>query len=56
MLPAPFAKAALFFGDPLHVSTEEDDDAAATRIETAINDAERRAWAMLGVKPREEPA
>ena len=56
MLPAPFAKAVLFFGDPLHVSTEEDDDAAATRIETAINDAERRAWAMLGVNPPEEPA
>jgi len=56
MLALPFAKAVIYFGDPLHVTAEEDDDAAAARIEIAINEAERRAWASLGVKPPEEPA
>lgn len=56
MIPAPFAKAVLYFGDPLHISTDEDDAQAAIRIETAINDAERRAWESLGVKRPEEPA
>lgn len=56
MIPLPFAKAVLYFGDPLHVSADEDDAAAAVRIETAINDAENRAWETLGVRPPEELA
>lgn len=54
MLPAPFAKAVLFFGDALHIDPDEDDTAAAERIETAINDAERRAWETLGLPMPED--
>lgn len=56
MLPLPLAKAVLFFGDPLHIPADEDDGEAAVRIESAINDAERRAWEILGGKPPEELA
>lgn len=54
MLPAPFAKAVLFFGDVLYVAGDEDDAAAAERIELAINDAERQAWETLGVPMPED--
>lgn len=54
MIPAPFAKAVLYFGDPLTISAEEDDDAAALRIEQAISQAERSAWGTLGVRPPED--
>lgn len=47
MLPAPFAKAVISFGDPLYVGNDEDEDAAAARIEDAINAAEQRANDML---------
>lgn len=50
MIPAPFSRAVLYFGDPLHISADEDDAEAASRIEIAINDAERRAWETLGAK------
>ena len=43
MIPAPFSRAVISFGDPLHVAEDEDEAAAAVRIENAINDAERRA-------------
>lgn len=56
MLPAPFSKAVVYFGDPLLIPTEEDDDSAASRIEIAIDAAERRAWETLGAKPPEERA
>jgi len=54
MLPAPFARAVIYFGDPLSISADEDDAQAAARIENAINDAERRAWETLGSAPPEE--
>jgi len=53
MVPAPFARAVIFFGDPLTVAPDEDDAEAAVRIENAINDAECRAWETLGVSPGE---
>lgn len=49
MIPMPFARAAIAFGDPLFVTADEDDDTAAARIEDAINAAEARAHEMLGV-------
>lgn len=54
MLPYPFARAVIYFGDPMSISADEDDTEAAIRIENAINDAERRAWETLGAKPPEE--
>jgi lysophospholipid acyltransferase (LPLAT)-like uncharacterized protein len=47
MIPSPFARAVIAFGDPLHVANNEDVDAAARRIEDAINQAERRAEEVL---------
>ncbi len=50
MIPAPFARAAIAFGDPLYVSDDEDDADAALRIEAAINAAEKRAEEVLAGK------
>jgi len=52
MVPAPFAKAVIYFGDPLHIAADDDDTEAALRIEDAINEAERRAWETLGLDPQ----
>jgi len=54
MVPSPFAKAVMLFGDALYVAEDEDDAAAAERIEVAINDAERRAWETLGAPMPED--
>lgn len=51
MIPYPFSRAVIFFGDPISISTEEDDTDAAARIEQAMNDAEHCAWEKLGVDP-----
>lgn len=48
LVPLPFSKAVIAFGDPLHISEDEDENAAAARIEAAINDAELRAEELLG--------
>ena len=47
MVPVPFARAVISFGDPLYVGNEEDENAAAARIEDAINAAEQRANELL---------
>jgi len=47
MVPLPFARAVLFFGDPLHIAPDEDEFDAALRIEEAINAAELRAEELL---------
>lgn len=47
MLPAPFARAVISFGDSLHIAPDEDEDQAALRIESAINSADRRAEDIL---------
>lgn len=49
LLPALFAKAVIYFGDPLVIAEDEAEDAAAARIETAINDAEIKAYQTLGI-------
>lgn len=48
MVPVPFARAVISFGDPLHIAPDEDETLAAGRIEDAINAAESRAWDLLG--------
>ena len=50
MVPAPFARAVISFGEPLYVSNDEDEQAAAVRIEEAINAADRRAEELLGLR------
>lgn len=50
MVPTPFSKAVIYFGDALHISEDEDDAAAAERIEFALNEAELSAWHTLGVQ------
>ncbi|MGI6296037.1 MAG: lysophospholipid acyltransferase family protein [Armatimonadota bacterium] len=47
MIPYPFARAVIYFGDVLHIARDEDDATAAVRIEEAINAAEQSAWAVL---------
>ncbi len=47
MLPLPFAKAMIAFGDPIRVSADDDDREAAVRIARAIDEAERRAENLL---------
>ncbi|MCE5314272.1 MAG: lysophospholipid acyltransferase family protein [Armatimonadota bacterium] len=49
MVPMPFSRAAIAFGDPVYVSEDMDESAAAEMIENAINQAEDRANAILGV-------
>ena len=48
MLPAPFARAVIVFGDPFQIEDGEDQQEAASRIEDAINKAEHRAEELLG--------
>lgn len=50
LIPLPFAKAVIAFGDPLYISADEDESEAAIRVENAINQAEIRAHDILGVK------
>ena len=50
LVPAPFAKAVVSFGDPLYIGNEEDESIAADRIEDAINAAELRAGDILNGK------
>lgn len=50
MIPMPFAKALIVFGDPLYIAEDEDEKEAAIRIENAINQAEIRAHETLGIK------
>ena len=49
MIPSPFAKAVIAFGDPVYVTSEDDEATGAQRIEEAINAAERRAEEILGI-------
>lgn len=50
MIPIPFAKAVISFGDPLYIASDEDEVSAAERIEMAINASERRAEEILGTR------
>lgn len=47
MVPMPFARAVIAFGDPLYMAEDEDENQAASRIEQAINEANRRAEEVL---------
>lgn len=48
MLPLPFSKAVMTFGDPLLIGEDEGEMEASERIERAINEADKRAEEMLG--------
>ncbi len=47
MVPAPFSKAVITFGDPIRIAADEAEEQAAKRIEDAIESAERRAEELL---------
>ncbi len=47
LVPAPFARAVLVFGELLEVGPDENVDEAAERVEQSINAAEQRAWELL---------
>ena len=47
VVPMPFARAALVFGEPVYVSVSDDPQVAAARIGDAINVQERRAEEIL---------
>ncbi len=47
LIPLPFARAALVFGEPIYVAESEDAGQAASRIADAINAAEERAAELL---------
>ena len=48
MVPMPFSRAVIVFGDPFYIANDEDENEAGVRIENAINQAERRAEQVLG--------
>lgn len=48
MVPMPFSRATLVFGDPLYISASDDAKDAAARIGDAISAQERRAEEILG--------
>jgi len=48
MIPLPFAKSVLYFGDYVYVGADDDDETSAKRIEDAINETERLAAEALG--------
>lgn len=50
LVPAPFAKAVISFGDLIYVQPDEDEADAALHIEQAINASENRAEEILGVR------
>lgn len=50
LIPLPFARAALVFGEPLYVHDSDDPAAAAERIADAINAAEHRAEEILNTR------
>lgn len=47
MVPMPFAKAVISFGDPLYVAPDENEDEAAERIGRAIDAADECAQRLL---------
>jgi lysophospholipid acyltransferase (LPLAT)-like uncharacterized protein len=47
MVPMPFARAVIVFGDPIFISADDDESKASFRIEKAINDAQDRAEVVL---------
>lgn len=47
VVPLPFSRTAIVFGDPLYISEDEDEAVAVVRVEEAINQAERRAEEIL---------
>lgn len=47
MVPMPFSRAVIAFGDPIYVTEDMDESAAAEMIENAINKAEDRANEIL---------
>lgn len=53
MVPLPFARAAIAFGDPIYIGADEDENEGAIRIENAINEADLCASEILegGRKP-----
>jgi hypothetical protein len=48
LVPMPFSRAVIAFGDPVYVSEDMDEAAAAQMIENAINAATGRAQEILG--------
>ena len=46
-LPAPFARCALVFGDPIYLTDSDSEEPAAADIKTAINDVQRQAQLMV---------
>ncbi|MGB9619286.1 MAG: lysophospholipid acyltransferase family protein [Armatimonadota bacterium] len=51
MIPWPFARAVIVFGEPFCVGEDEEENRAARRIEDAINAAEHRANEILSGGP-----
>lgn len=47
MVPMPFARAVIVFGDPIFIDADEDESKVSFRIERAINDAQERAEVVL---------
>lgn len=52
MVPMLFSRAVISFGDPLYIAEDEDEAAAARKIEQAIDMAEERAYEVLEGRAR----
>jgi lysophospholipid acyltransferase (LPLAT)-like uncharacterized protein len=59
MVPAPFAKVLMVFGDPIYVAfdaTEEEVEAARLKLESEIHRLEREVEAELRIKSAAQAA
>lgn len=58
LIPFPFTKGAIIFGDVIRVARGEDTEAARLRLESALNAATRRAEELVGaevIEPADAP-
>lgn len=55
MLPLPFSRNVVLYGEPLPVGEAEGEEETARKIAAALDAATREADALLGVDPRRSP-
>jgi lysophospholipid acyltransferase (LPLAT)-like uncharacterized protein len=53
LVPTPFSRNVVLYGDPFPIGVDETDAAAQSRIARALDDATREADAAAGVTPPE---
>lgn len=49
LIPKPFCRARLIYGEPIYITPDEDPEAAARRVEDALNHLEAQAEREVGI-------